>query len=83
MKDLRNFIRRCEEEGELKRIRAEVDWDLELIHIAKLNEEWGGPALLFEKVKGYATPVLTSACTTTSRLALIMGMPKDSSLVDL
>ena len=83
MKDLRNFIQRCEQEGELKRVKAQVDWNLELSHIAKLNEEQGGPALLFENVKDYNSPVLTSACTTASRLALIMGMAKNSSLVDL
>jgi phenylphosphate carboxylase beta subunit len=81
--DLRDFIAKCETEGELRRIEAEVDWDLELSHIAKLNEEKGGPALLFQNVKGYNSPVLTSACTTTSRLALIMDMPRNSSLVDL
>jgi phenylphosphate carboxylase beta subunit len=81
--DLRQWIQSAEEIGELKRIKAEVDWDLELSHIAKLNEEKSGPALLFENVKGYSTPVLTSACTTTRRLALIMGAPLESSLVDL
>jgi phenylphosphate carboxylase beta subunit len=81
--DLRDFIKKCEAEGELKRIKAEVDWNLEMSHIAKLNEEAGGPALLFEKVKDYSTSVLSSVCTTTSRLALIMGMPKNSSLVEL
>jgi 4-hydroxy-3-polyprenylbenzoate decarboxylase len=82
MKDLRDYIAKCEQEGELLRIKPEVDWDLELSHIAKLNEEKKGPALLFEKVKGYTWPVLTSTCTTTERLAIIMGMPKSSSLVD-
>jgi len=81
--DLRQWIQMAEEKGELKRVKAEVDWDLELSHIAKLNEEKGGPALLFEKVKGYETPVLTSACTTTRRLALIVGAPLESTLVDL
>jgi phenylphosphate carboxylase beta subunit len=81
--DLRDFIKKCEEEGELKRIKSEVDWNLEMSHIAKLNEERGGPALLFEKVKGYPTSVLSSVCTTTSRLALIMGMPMNTSLVEL
>lgn len=81
--DLRDFIKKCEGEGELKRIKAEVDWDLEMSHIAKLNEERCGPALLFEKVKGYSIPVLSSVCTSTSRLALIMGMPKNTSLVEL
>ncbi|GIK39085.1 MAG: decarboxylase UbiD [Chloroflexota bacterium] len=83
MKDLRGFIQLAEEEGELKRVKAEVDWNLELSHIAKLNEERSGPALLFENVKDYNSPVITSVCTTTSRLALIMGMPKSASLVDL
>src|SRR3990172_7615401 len=83
MKDLRDFIQKCEEEGELARIKPEVDWYLELSHIAKLNEEKGGPALLFENIKDYSSPVLTSACTTTNRLALIMGMPKDTSLVEI
>ena len=83
MKDVRDYIAKCEKEGELHRIKAEVDWDLELSHIAKLNEERKGPALLFEKVKGYTSPVLTSTCTTTERLAIIMGMPKETSLVEL
>jgi phenylphosphate carboxylase beta subunit len=83
MKDLRDYIAKCEQEGELQRIKAEVDWNLELSHIAKLNEERKGPALLFENVKGYKTPVITSTCTTTQRLAIIMGMPKTSSLVDI
>jgi 4-hydroxy-3-polyprenylbenzoate decarboxylase len=83
MKDMRDFIAKCEEEGVLHRIKAEVDWDLELSHIAKLNEEKGGPALLFENVKDYDSPVITSICTTTERLAMIMGQPRESNLVDL
>ena len=60
MKDLRDWIQVCEQEGELQRIKVEVDWNLELSHIARLNEGKKGPALLFEKVKGYDTPVLAS-----------------------
>ena len=33
--DLRDFIKKCEGEGELKRIKVEVDWNLEMSHIAK------------------------------------------------
>ena len=83
MKSMRDFIEQAEAEGMLQRIKAEVDWDLELSHIAKLNEEKKGPALLFENVKDYNSPVITSVCTTTERLSIIMGMPKDSTLVDL
>jgi len=83
MKSMRDFIAKAEELGMLKRIKAKVDWNLELSHIAKLNEEAKGPALLFENVKDYKTPVITSVCTTTERLALIMGMDTKSSLVDI
>ncbi len=83
MKDIRDFIEQAEAEGMLQRIKAEVDWDLELSHIAKLNEEKKGPALLFENVKDYNSPVITSVCTTTERLSLIMGMPRKSTLVDI
>ena len=53
MRNMRDFINEAEEKGLCKRITAEVDWNLELSHIAKLNEEQSGPALLFENVKDY------------------------------
>jgi len=76
--DLRDFISRCEKIGELKRISVEVDWNLEISHISKVNEERGGPALLFENVKGYSSPVLTGAFGTSRRLAIAMGMSGNS-----
>ncbi len=81
--DLRDFIDRCNEIGELKRITAEVDWNLEISHISKLNEEKGGPALLFENVKGYSSPVLTGAFGTPARLSIAMGMTTTHSMCDL
>jgi UbiD family decarboxylase len=83
MKSMRDFIEAGEKLGVVRRIKAEVDWNLELSHIAKLNEEKSGPALLFENVKGYDTPLITSVCTTAERLAVIMGMDKESSLVQI
>jgi 4-hydroxy-3-polyprenylbenzoate decarboxylase len=46
--DLRDFIAACERNGQLHRVKASVDWKLELSHVAKVNEERGGPALVFE-----------------------------------
>jgi 4-hydroxy-3-polyprenylbenzoate decarboxylase len=58
--DLRDWIRTLEKSGELKRINAEVDPILEMAEIAdrtaKLGRgtpKAGGPALLFENVKGH------------------------------
>ncbi len=39
MKDMRDFINKGLENGLCKKITAQVDWNLELSHIAKLNEE--------------------------------------------
>lgn len=81
--DLRGFIAACEERGEVKTINAEVDWDLELSHVAKLNEERGGPALLFTNIKGYSSPVFTGALGTTRRLALALGLPENLTMSQL
>jgi 4-hydroxy-3-polyprenylbenzoate decarboxylase len=58
--DLRDWIKQLDKAGELKRITAEVDPILEMAEIAdraaKLGRgtaKAGGPALLFENVKGY------------------------------
>ncbi len=80
IKSLGDFIEACDKMGQIKRITAEVDWNLEISHIAKLNEIKQGPALLFENVKGYDIPVLTSAFTRPERLAVTLGMPADYSM---
>lgn len=72
VKDLRDFIAACERSGLLHRIRAKVDWNLELSHVAKVNEENRGPALLFENVKDSTIPVFCSAFTTSQRMALCL-----------
>src|SRR5208283_3493439 len=81
--DLRDFVTICQKAGQLKRVKAEVDWELELSHVCKIVEEKAGPALLFENVKGYKSPVLTGAFGTTQRLAIILGKDPSLSMVDL
>ncbi|MGB8380561.1 MAG: hypothetical protein WCG47_04800, partial [Dermatophilaceae bacterium] len=68
--DLRDFIAQCERHGDLKRVTAEVDWNLEMSHIAKLMEERDGPAVLFENVKDHPDSgrVLFGAYSNTRRL---------------
>ncbi len=84
MPDLRWFVRQVEEAGDLARIQAEVDWDLELAHVAKLSEERGGPLLLFERIKGYpGRPVVASLFTTVKRMALALGAPDRNSICQL
>jgi len=58
--DLRDFVRQIEAIGQLKRIAVEVDPVLEMTEIADRVLRAGGPALLFEKPKGHAMPVLAN-----------------------
>jgi 4-hydroxy-3-polyprenylbenzoate decarboxylase len=57
-KDLREWIALLEREGELVRVRAEVDPDLEITEIVDRVVKAGGPALLFENPKGAQHPLL-------------------------
>src|SRR6266536_2019501 len=71
--DLREFLSQLERAGELKRVRAEVDPKLEMTEVCDRVLKAGGPALLFEKPKGHAIPVLANLFGTTRRVALAMG----------
>jgi UbiD family decarboxylase len=85
--DMREWIARLDKEGELRRITAEVSWDRELGAIARRVLEKKGPALLFERIKGYetgrCTKVFVSGLGSVGRLALSLGFPKDASNRDL
>ncbi len=81
--DLRDFIAICEKENDIKRITAEVDWDLEMTHISKLVEEKDGRAVLFENVKGHEGSVFFGAYSSTKRLAIALGQPTDLSMAEL
>jgi len=86
-KDLREFISTLEEEGELKRITAEVDWDLEIGAIARKVYSSKGPALLFENIKDHkdtiCTRLFTGGVATKDRIAMIMGLPRETRHRDL
>ncbi len=71
--DLRDFIAQLEARGELKRIRAEIDPNLEMTEIGDRVLRAGGPALLFEKPRGCDIPVLANLFGTVKRVALGMG----------
>ncbi|MBI4893453.1 MAG: menaquinone biosynthesis decarboxylase [Acidobacteria bacterium] len=70
--DLREFIGALEKAGELKRIPFEVDPHLEITEFADRAVKRGGPALLFEKVKGSAHPVLINAFASERRMEIAL-----------
>src|SRR6187431_3843651 len=75
-KDLRDWIALLEREGELVRVRAEVDPDLEITEITDRVVKSGGPALLFENVKGSKLPLLINQFGTERRMCLAFGVEK-------
>ncbi|MFZ5644395.1 MAG: menaquinone biosynthesis decarboxylase [Bacillota bacterium] len=79
-KDLRDFIADLEKKGLLRRIKTEVDANLEITEITDRVSKKGGPALLFENVRGYKMPVITNAFGSMERMSMALGV---SSLDDI
>ena len=71
-RDLREFVRKLEKEGELKRISAEVDPVLEITEITDRTVKTGGPALLFEKPKGSKIAAVTNLVGSERRMNLAL-----------
>ncbi|WP_020484451.1 4-hydroxy-3-polyprenylbenzoate decarboxylase [Methylomonas sp. MK1] len=79
-RDLRDFIAQLEKQGELKRIKQEVDPVLEMTVICDRVLKQGGPALLFENPKGSNIAVLGNLFGTPKRVAMGMGAKDVSEL---
>ena len=81
-RDLREFIDFLEKNGELKRIKTEVDPYLEITEICDRTLRNDGPALLFENPKSNI-PLLANLFGSTRRVALAMGQEDISGLRDV
>lgn len=80
-KDNRYFIEALEKTGDLKRIKDEVDWDLEAGALSRLINETLSPTALLEKVKDYPEHrLLVSPLTTRRRLAIALGLEPESPI---
>ena len=78
--DLRDFISKLQQLGELKRIPVPVSPYLEMTEICDRTLRAGGPAVLFENPSGHTIPVLGNLFGTTRRVALGMGVEDISEL---
>ncbi|MDH3233183.1 MAG: UbiD family decarboxylase [Alphaproteobacteria bacterium] len=80
---LRSWLDQLDAAGELRRITAKVDWDEEIGAIARVNLSLGGPALLFERIKGYeharCTQFFTCGVGEKRKVALMLGLPPEST----
>jgi len=96
--DLRDWIKTLETQGELRRIREEVSPELEITEItdrvSKMGSRGarssgsndiaaGGPALLFENVKGHpGHKVLINQFGSGKRMALALGVDRIEEIAD-
>jgi 4-hydroxy-3-polyprenylbenzoate decarboxylase len=73
--DLRSWIALLEREGELVRVTVEVDPHLEITEVTDRTVKSGGPALLFENVKGSEHPLLINQFGTERRMCMAFAAP--------
>jgi 4-hydroxy-3-polyprenylbenzoate decarboxylase len=73
---LRDWIALLEREGELVRVRAEVDPYLEVTEIVGRTIAAGGPALLFERPKDSAHALLVNQFGSERRMCLVFGVDR-------
>ena len=87
--DLREWLAALERAGELKRIKTEVDPVLEIAEItdrvSKSRDKsgaYGGPALLFENVKGSSLPVLINQFGSERRMKMALEVKSLDEVAD-
>ena len=84
--DLREFIKRAEEAGEILRIKG-ADWKLEMGTLAEIvaHARPEPPAILFEDVPGYpkGMRLISGATNSSKRLAITLGLPVPDGPLDV
>jgi len=86
-RDLRQWIETLDKKKELARVKARVDWNLEIGGITQAVFDKEGPALLFDNIKDYdntlCRQLFTASLSTYPRIALALGLPKDTAVGEL
>jgi len=72
--DLQSFLERLEQENLLRRVRVEVDPELEITEIVTRVVREEGPALLFERVTGSPYPLAINFLGSHRHIEIALGM---------
>ncbi|HVN25409.1 MAG TPA: UbiD family decarboxylase [Syntrophorhabdales bacterium] len=85
--DLRGWLSEVEKIGELVKINEPTDWDEEISGLTYLvGKKQGGPALLFDNIKGYPQGhrVLSNVLgSSLNRIALALGLPLNQPMLEM
>ncbi|MEL7329245.1 MAG: UbiD family decarboxylase domain-containing protein, partial [Cyanobacteria bacterium J06559_1] len=79
-KDLRDFLKTVKARGQLRTVSTQVDPNLEIAEIANRLLQAGGPAVMFDNVKGSPHPVVVNLLGTVERVCWAMGMEHPQEL---
>lgn len=85
MDDLRQWVKKVEEKGELRKVDG-ANWDLEIGCATAINAHSGNPrAVMFDNITGYPKGyrVLTGALMTPGRLSMTLGFPYTNTTKEL
>lgn len=88
-KNLRDWLELLKTNGQLVEINEEIDWKFEMGCIIRriFDIPGGGPAVLFNNIKGYQNKVgkkfFAGSFSSYLRIALAMGLPPESSYKDI
>ena len=74
--NMKQFVKDLESRGWLKRVSEEVDPYWEITALSDAVMKAGGPALLFEKVKGASCPLAINLFGSPQRMALALGVER-------
>src|SRR5438874_13308890 len=80
--DIRSYMEALEAAGLLKHVDTEVDLKHEIGAIAARALEQGGPALVFDNVKGYPDmPLVVNLVSNNRQLGLAFGTEADEARI--
>ncbi|MBI5445904.1 MAG: UbiD family decarboxylase [Deltaproteobacteria bacterium] len=86
---LKEWIAALEEDGDLKRVKAEVDWNQEISGVIRrvYDMKEKAPALLFENLKDYkntwGTKLFTASLVTHGRIAKMLGLSRNTPISEI
>ena len=72
IEDIHELIEILEKKGELKKVKTQVDTDLEIAEILRRTMYDNGPAILFENIKDYDIPILGNTFGSIKRLQIAL-----------
>ena len=75
--DLRQFLQRLEEEGELGRVQRPVELHYEIGAVCRKTLDLRGPALSFEAIRGHKVPLVVNLFATRRRYAMALETTPD------